>query len=355
MTSKYTSKEQRSRSIPTTATWTNVQAGQRGSQQRPWVSPPQEPQDRGKSEGPRSNNHEGIKDSERGSEKSDAVDRTSHTLPGAQTDPPTRFQAASGSPHTSMSCKSIKWGHLGEEEIQNLENDVNLSEKDETQNNIEMEELKWRRDVTEEVIDAFMRLPTRTGELKDEEVEVCHIFDFDALVRIQTEKRRWEDCGVIFCTIDMSPSWDTFVQWIYQEFENKAAVQIQHVRILVRSFGIQFDTLPDACFNFQERGHYACTCHKAAAAKPAKGKSQAQEAEEDDFIPGVGAFQAILVGGAGTPHGAKGETAGTRKAVGGDSSEPRYSMLGGLPKNGARSPRSAAARGEHNQTTAAKK
>ncbi|KAL3682314.1 hypothetical protein R1sor_000336 [Riccia sorocarpa] len=228
--SKSASKELGPRSIPATAVWANSNAGQGAAHHRPHT-PPREPFESGELEEFRSENPEEIQDSQVPA-GSAAAGRSTDTPLDPRTDPHPGSQAASDSPPASTSVKSIKWGDLGEEEIQNADNDINLSEAEDNQADTEMEERKWRRDVTDEVTDAFMRLPTRTGEPKDEEVEVCHIFNFDALVRIQAENRRWEDCRVVFCTIDMSLSRDTFVQWLYQEVENKAAVQIQHVRIL---------------------------------------------------------------------------------------------------------------------------
>ncbi|KAL3696150.1 hypothetical protein R1sor_010226 [Riccia sorocarpa] len=100
------------------------------------------------------------------------------------------------------------------------------------ENDAEMDDQQWQTEVMQEVTETFRKLPDRTGEPTIDEVIVRHSFDFDAQVRIQADKRRWEDCGVVFCTLDMSPSRDTFTQWIYQEVENRAAVQVQHVKIL---------------------------------------------------------------------------------------------------------------------------
>ncbi|KAL3693855.1 hypothetical protein R1sor_007506 [Riccia sorocarpa] len=94
------------------------------------------------------------------------------------------------------------------------------------------EEHEWKENVMEEVTLAFRQLPNRTSTPQDDDVEVNHVFDFDAQIQIQIEKHRWEDCGVVFCRVDMSPSRNAFLQWLYQEVENKAAVRIQHVKIL---------------------------------------------------------------------------------------------------------------------------
>ncbi|KAL3685968.1 hypothetical protein R1sor_003990 [Riccia sorocarpa] len=65
------------------------------------------------------------------------------------------------------------------------------------------------------------------------DLDITRIHDKDYLeVRLQAQKRRGEDCGLVFCTVDMSPSRDLFTQWIYQEVENKAAVQATHIKVL---------------------------------------------------------------------------------------------------------------------------
>ncbi|KAL3677673.1 hypothetical protein R1sor_020629 [Riccia sorocarpa] len=73
-----------------------------------------------------------------------------------------------------------------------------------------MKKRSWFKSVAKEVADAFAKLPDHTGKPGDneEEVEVTHTFDNDAQIRIQNRKHRLEDCGVIFCTVDMSPSRD---------------------------------------------------------------------------------------------------------------------------------------------------
>ncbi|KAL3694933.1 hypothetical protein R1sor_008584 [Riccia sorocarpa] len=372
--SKNASKESDTNSIPVAQAGTSTQDRHKGNQPRPWLTTPSDPPDVKKPPDPIAGSDEDVRDSQKPvkslTTKSPTADRSSNSASGTQAVPAVDIRSAPRSSPAGSINKSIKWGDVGEEDLQ-TDQDINLPNADEIQNASEQEEHRWRRDVCEEVTDAFMRLPVRTGEPKEEEVEVCHIFDFDAL-------------------------------WLYQEVENKAAVQIQHVKILaprhylvsvnsledrdsiltngpyhmrkrmiyatpwepgfdtskvlakkmacwldiqevdpmlakegwnmlssigevlnmagvtkegdgkfahtrgcvlldmskplptvlrailngqVRSFGIKFDTLPDACFNCQERGHYALTCPKNAPAKPSKGKNQVQEGEEDDFIP----------------------------------------------------------------------
>ncbi|KAL3701001.1 hypothetical protein R1sor_019023 [Riccia sorocarpa] len=95
-----------------------------------------------------------------------------------------------------------------------------------------MDERKWIKKMMREVTDAYRKLPDRTGEPKVDDVEVFHKFDVAAQIRIHTRKRTVEDCGVVFCTVDMAPSRDGFQQWLYQEVEAKAAVQVRHVKCL---------------------------------------------------------------------------------------------------------------------------
>ncbi|KAL3698026.1 hypothetical protein R1sor_012102 [Riccia sorocarpa] len=104
-----------------------------------------------------------------------------------------------------------------------------LSDIDEERNNDKtyMEARRWKKDVMKEVTSAFLLLPERTGDWEQGEVEVEHDFNFEAQMRIQTQKRKAEDCGIVFCIVDMSPSRDVFTQWLYQEVKNKAAVQAQ--------------------------------------------------------------------------------------------------------------------------------
>ncbi|KAL3691827.1 hypothetical protein R1sor_005478 [Riccia sorocarpa] len=91
---------------------------------------------------------------------------------------------------------------------------------------------KWKKRVMKEVTDAFKLLPDLAEEVETEAIEVEHTFDFAAQTRIQFQKRRGEDYGIVFCTVDMSPSRDLFTQWLYQEVKNKTAVQTTHVKVL---------------------------------------------------------------------------------------------------------------------------
>ncbi|KAL3694523.1 hypothetical protein R1sor_008174 [Riccia sorocarpa] len=95
-----------------------------------------------------------------------------------------------------------------------------------------LENRRWRKNVMKEVAHAFKSSPDIPVDPGEEVVEVEHTFDFDAQVRMQAQKRRGEDCGIVFCTVDMSPSWDAFTQWVYQEEENKAAMQATHIKVI---------------------------------------------------------------------------------------------------------------------------
>ncbi|KAL3699506.1 hypothetical protein R1sor_017528 [Riccia sorocarpa] len=123
---------------------------------------------------------------------------------------------------------------FSEDDLDTDEEGFCLSERDETKllNREYRDNRKWRKRVMKEVADAFRLLPDHTGEADEDATEVEHTFDFDAQIRLQAQKRRGEDCGVVFCTVDMSPSRDAFTQWVYQEVENKAAVQISHIKVL---------------------------------------------------------------------------------------------------------------------------
>ncbi|KAL3684807.1 hypothetical protein R1sor_002829 [Riccia sorocarpa] len=146
----------------------------------------------------------------------------------------------SSSPHyysQGVRRKSVdSWGAAPEEDMcenQEAGSELHLSERDELgEDEDKREEEKWKNRVIDEVTTAFKKIPDRLVEATEGEVELTLTFDFDAQVRIQAEKRKWEDCGLVFCTIDMTPSRDVFARWIYQEVENKAAVHVQHIRIL---------------------------------------------------------------------------------------------------------------------------
>ncbi|KAL3698179.1 hypothetical protein R1sor_012255 [Riccia sorocarpa] len=93
---------------------------------------------------------------------------------------------------------------------------------------------RWIREAKEEVKMAFGKLPQRTGtaDPAKQEVYALHNLDLAAQIIIANRKRRLEECGVVFCTVDISPSRDAFCTWIQQEVAEKTKVQIKHVRIL---------------------------------------------------------------------------------------------------------------------------
>ncbi|KAL3695841.1 hypothetical protein R1sor_009917 [Riccia sorocarpa] len=93
---------------------------------------------------------------------------------------------------------------------------------------------RWIREVKGEAQMAFSKLPNRTGQQvpAKQEVEKVHKLDLAAQIRIVNRKRRLEEYGVVFCTVDISPSRDSFCNWLNQEVIEKTAVQIKHVRIL---------------------------------------------------------------------------------------------------------------------------
>ncbi|KAL3697085.1 hypothetical protein R1sor_011161 [Riccia sorocarpa] len=141
--------------------------------------------------------------------------------------------------------------HMGDEEQQEDEimDDDNLSlssfdmeRKDEEGYN---EARRWKIDVMREVSAAYAKIPDKPEVAPEHEVVVEHTFDFDAQLRFQERKRRLEDCGVVFCTVDLSPSRDTFLQWIYREVENKAAVQSTHVKVLAPSYLVLMRSMQD--------------------------------------------------------------------------------------------------------------
>ncbi|KAL3691610.1 hypothetical protein R1sor_005261 [Riccia sorocarpa] len=142
--------------------------------------------------------------------------------------------AAAASPlpaHTPDTDQEMKWSESSDGDNSDGEQ-YNLSDVagDKANDQEYMKERKWRRSVMREVTTAYSKLPDRTGRSDDEEVIIEHTLNFDAQLRIQNRKRKLEDCTVVSCTVDLSPSRDGFLQWLYQEVENKAAVQIAHVQ-----------------------------------------------------------------------------------------------------------------------------
>ncbi|KAL3675760.1 hypothetical protein R1sor_025708 [Riccia sorocarpa] len=95
-----------------------------------------------------------------------------------------------------------------------------------------METRKWKAEVMKEVSTTYAKIPDRGEPQPENEVVVEHILDFDAQMRIQARKRHLEDCGVVFCKVDLSPSRDNFLQRVYKEVDNTAAVQAVHVKVL---------------------------------------------------------------------------------------------------------------------------
>ncbi|KAL3690414.1 hypothetical protein R1sor_016723 [Riccia sorocarpa] len=171
--------------------------------------------------------------------------------------------SGTGNPSNTGSKTSSWFDRLGEANLQNSDQDmlsdeegedssdndnVSISSLDETKANDDkyMEERHWRRSVMKEVSRAYTLLLEQTGIPTGEEVVVEHVLNFDAQVRIQARKRRLEDCGVVFCTVDLSPSRDSFQQWVYQEVENNAAVQAVHVKVLAaRHYLVIFNSMVD--------------------------------------------------------------------------------------------------------------
>ncbi|KAL3697780.1 hypothetical protein R1sor_011856 [Riccia sorocarpa] len=121
----------------------------------------------------------------------------------------------------------------GEQEGERSDEGGSEFSKSEAASDADDEELKtWRAGVRKEATEAFSKLPQLQIEQDDGEIEVEHVFDFSAQLRIQARKQHLEACGIVFCTVDMSPSRDSFCQWLYQEVESKSAVQIRHVKVL---------------------------------------------------------------------------------------------------------------------------
>ncbi|KAL3684532.1 hypothetical protein R1sor_002554 [Riccia sorocarpa] len=100
------------------------------------------------------------------------------------------------------------------------------------QNEEYMADRQWQRRVLREVTRAFAKLPDQKSLEEEKEVEIVHCFDRQAQFRILNKKRLLEDTGVVFCTVDISPSRDAFIRWLYEEVEGKSAIQIKHVKVL---------------------------------------------------------------------------------------------------------------------------
>ncbi|KAL3684728.1 hypothetical protein R1sor_002750 [Riccia sorocarpa] len=95
-----------------------------------------------------------------------------------------------------------------------------------------MDNWRWLKRIRREVTSAFAKIPDLTVDPGAEDVIVEHHLNLEQQIRIHTRERRLEDCGVVFCTVDISPSRDAFIQWVYKEVENKVAVQVTHVKVL---------------------------------------------------------------------------------------------------------------------------
>ncbi|KAL3697960.1 hypothetical protein R1sor_012036 [Riccia sorocarpa] len=97
----------------------------------------------------------------------------------------------------------------------------------------------WRRENSLEIKDHVEGNP-------EDEVVVEHIFTVEQQLQIHQQKRRLEDCAVIFCTVDISPSRDAFQRWLYQEVENRTAIQTQHVKVLApRHYLVYMSSIED--------------------------------------------------------------------------------------------------------------
>ncbi|KAL3700872.1 hypothetical protein R1sor_018894 [Riccia sorocarpa] len=138
------------------------------------------------------------------------------------------------SPNRTRLATAAPWGDMENDESDQSDNDIELSELDEAKatDPAYLTHRKWKKRVIKETVSAFEKVKEHTGDIGEDEVEAEHVFDFNSQARIQARKHKLEDCGIVFCTIDMSPSRDTFLQWLYSEVENKAAVQVRHVKVL---------------------------------------------------------------------------------------------------------------------------
>ncbi|KAL3701406.1 hypothetical protein R1sor_019428 [Riccia sorocarpa] len=126
--------------------------------------------------------------------------------------------------------KAQSWADKAEEEEVNAgesEDDFNISDINSEQRADQdfMAQRNWVKEARREVTDAFSRIQEFTGTPEAEEVAVEHHFNTEEQMQIHAQKRRLEDCVVVFCTVDISPSRDAFTQWLYQEVENKSDVQ----------------------------------------------------------------------------------------------------------------------------------
>ncbi|KAL3675638.1 hypothetical protein R1sor_025586 [Riccia sorocarpa] len=151
--------------------------------------------------------------------------------------PGTSKSSQSGTPVQNTSTLGENWVDIMEREEEATEEDEDTSSMSalnsvKRANSEYMEQRKWVRDAKKEVTAAFSKIQEYTSTAETEEVEVEHHFNTEEQLKIHAQKRRLEDCGVVFCTVDISPSRDTFTQWLYYEVENKTAVQISHVKVL---------------------------------------------------------------------------------------------------------------------------
>ncbi|KAL3678979.1 hypothetical protein R1sor_021935 [Riccia sorocarpa] len=137
---------------------------------------------------------------------------------------------------TRVSPGGASWADKvdAEQKAQGEEEDINMSDlnSEKRGNQDYMEQRRWIREAKKEVTDAFSKIQELPEDPEREEVVIDHHFNTEEQLRIHAQKRRLEDCGVVFCTVDISHSRDTFTQWLYQEVENKTAVQVSHVKVL---------------------------------------------------------------------------------------------------------------------------
>ncbi|KAL3691692.1 hypothetical protein R1sor_005343 [Riccia sorocarpa] len=144
---------------------------------------------------------------------------------------------------------------------------------------------RWLLDLKDEIKAAFTKLPERTGKTDPSkaEVEVVHKLNLSAQVRTANTKRRLEERGVVFCTVDISSSRDAFCTWLQQEsagttlrYESKfanvrgcvlmnmtqplPAVLTVQLGSDTKRIEIQYNVLSDSCFQCHERGHIARVC-----------------------------------------------------------------------------------------------
>ncbi|KAL3688624.1 hypothetical protein R1sor_014933 [Riccia sorocarpa] len=142
--------------------------------------------------------------------------------------------------NSSNKCEAeedtLSWAEIEEDTCKDEDDDdlFNMSEinSEKRAHKMYMEDRKWLKNMKKEVTSAFAQLQEYEGEPETEEVVVEHHFTAEEKVRIHSRKRCLEDCAVVLCTVDISPSRDAFIQWVYQEVENKSAVQAVHVKVL---------------------------------------------------------------------------------------------------------------------------